>query len=372
MRLECTKKLLDWLDTKSEPSGADADPIFAWTANLITVNRRKMLVAVNVHSRCMFVLYGLTAKSIRILPELILSGIRAMLQSEHVKPEIIEKYLDDCGKTIEFVPNSSRSAIANCNKACERAHLFSDLFAPNDTFQQHLLPWLNNDLLPKEDYSYSHEVLIARLKEKYGEEVQSCHAAELEVELNLHTPCKRTLRVPDDLNFYQLHKVLQGVFEWHDCHLHQFVLARHSDGRPVKVIKLADAEREEFGELFQLSQLDSLSAKVCAVFATYKTIEYEYDFGDGWIHTIKLKRFMQDCSDVYPRCMEAIGDAPMEDCGGPDGFAEVMAIIQSPDHPEYRSACEWVRSTWWHPVDLAKINRRIRNEHRICMPVCYE
>ena len=41
MRLECTRKLLDYLGIKPEKKADDIDPIFTWTANLITVNRRK-------------------------------------------------------------------------------------------------------------------------------------------------------------------------------------------------------------------------------------------------------------------------------------------------------------------------------------------
>ncbi|MBO5339470.1 MAG: plasmid pRiA4b ORF-3 family protein [Oscillospiraceae bacterium] len=372
MRLECTKRLLDWLDMKPERSSADTDPLFTWTANLITVNRRKTLVAVNPSSRCMFVLYGLTAKSIRILPELIFDGIHAMLQSEHVRPKIIEQYLNDCGKTITFAPNSSRSAVANCNKACERVYLFSNLFAPGDMFQQRFLPWLNDELLPKETYSYAHDIMIAQLKEKYGKDVQSCHAAELEVSLDLHEPCKRTLIVPSNLNFYQLHRVLQDTFEWHDRHLHQFVLERGHHGLPAKIIAPTFEEQAPFGTPFFPTQLNSVETDLLTVFSTHKKLEYEYDFGDGWVHTIKLNRFIEDCPEAYPHCTQAISDAPMEDCGGPDGFAEVMAIMHDSEHPEHRAVCEWVSGIWWNPVDLELINRRIRNEHRICMPVYCE
>ena len=123
MKLECTKKLLDYLGVKPEKTTsepAESDSLCAWTANLLTLNRRKTIVAVNPASRCMFVLYGITAKHIPKMPELILEGIRQMLKSEYIRPEIIENYLDDCGKTVEFVPNSSRSVISVCNQACER------------------------------------------------------------------------------------------------------------------------------------------------------------------------------------------------------------------------------------------------------------
>ena len=56
MRLECTKKLLNNLDVKPEKKSDDIDPIFMWTAKLITENKRKMLFFVHVPSRDMFLI----------------------------------------------------------------------------------------------------------------------------------------------------------------------------------------------------------------------------------------------------------------------------------------------------------------------------
>ena len=100
MELACTKKVLDYLGIKAEKVSAEIDPMFEWTANLTMINRRKTLVAVHAASRTMFVLYGLTIKQLPKLPELVISGIRTMLESEFVRPEIIEKYLDDCGREL--------------------------------------------------------------------------------------------------------------------------------------------------------------------------------------------------------------------------------------------------------------------------------
>ena len=60
----------------------------------------------------------------------------------------------------------------------------------------------------------------------------------------------------------------------------------------------------------------------------------------------------------------AVGDAPMEDCGGPDGFRQVMAVLKDKKHPRYQETLEWVRSTWWQPLDVKRINGWLRNIHR--------
>ena len=193
MELACTKKLLEYLGVKPEKSMDSVEPILEWTANLIVVNRWKMLVVVHGATRCAFVLYGVTAKLLPKLPELILEGIRTLLRSEYVRPEIIEKYLDDLGREVSFRANSSRKAVAGCNKVCERVKM---------------------------------------------------------------------------------------------------------------------------------------------------------------------------CPEPYPHCVMAVGDAPMEGCGGPDGFRQVMAVLKDKKHPQYQETLEWVRSTWWQPLDVKRINGWIRNIHR--------
>lgn len=365
MRLECTKKLLDYIGVKPEKAVGAVEPLFGWTANLIILNRRKTLVVVHSASRCMFLLHGLTAKMLPKLPELILAGIRILLRSEYVRPEIIEQYLEDCGRDVTFYGNSSRAAVASCNKACERVKMFSDLLEPGDLYQPWILPTLNEDMISKENYAHAHELLLNLLRQRYGENLQSCRAVELEIEL-LHTGCKRRVFVPENLNFYQLHNVLQGVFEWHDRHLHQFVLEQDRYGRPVRIIALDEEEKLE-----EVECLNSLNTMVGEIFQKYKKIDYEYDFGDGWCHTVKCRRFIADHPDPYPSCIQAIGDAPMEDSGGPGGFAMIREIMQDPKHPEYRNVSEWVRGSLWRPLDVELLNRRIRNVHRRPVPVYY-
>lgn len=361
MELGCTKKLLEYLGVKPEKGFAEIDSLFAWTANLMVVNRRKVLVAVHGATRCAFVLYGLTAKVLPRLPELIHDGIRGLLQSEYVRPEIIERYLDDLGREVVYRANSDRKAVAGCNKVCGRIQMFPELFRAGDLYQHRVLPYLNDEPLSGSRYVLAHEALITKLKERYGENVQSCRALELEVSLELHTPCKRRIVVPEDMNFDQFHDVLQHCFEWRNNHLHQFVTAVDDAGLPTEMIHPDWDGMEEWDNV---QVLDSTKVMLCDVFPTRKRIVYEYDFGDGWTHIIDFCRVIEDCPEPYPHCILAVGDAPMEDCGGPEGFRQVMAVLKDKKHLEYRETLAWVRSTWWQPLDVDRINAMIRNVRR--------
>lgn len=166
MELACTKKLLEYIGVKAEKA-PEVDPLFGWTANLLVINRRKTLVAVHAASRCVVILHGLTAKQLPRLGELLLEGIRGMLESEYVRPEIIGRYLDDLGREISFAANSSRKTVASCNKACEQVKLFSNLFKAGDLYQRDFLPRLNMDISSANDYAYACEVLRRLLRERY-------------------------------------------------------------------------------------------------------------------------------------------------------------------------------------------------------------
>ena len=364
MELACTKKLLAYIGVKPEKISAEVDPLFEWTANLMVVNRRKTIVVVHAASRCSFVLHGMTVKHLKKLPEWILSGVRSVLESEYVCQEIVEQYLNDLGREVSFWANTSRKVVASCNKACERVEWCSDLLKPENLLQQGIQLWLNDDMLSGRDYLLAYQALVGQLQERYGENIRSCRALELEVSLDLHVPCKRRLIVPDDLNFYQFHNVLQECFGWKDCHLHQFVTAVDAEGCPAEMIQ-PDWEEEIIPEV---RVQNGTEVTLRDVFDSREQIVYEYDFGDGWTHTISLCRIIEDYKEPYPHCILAVGDAPMEDCGGPDGFEYVRNVLKDPAHPEHREISEWVRSTWWKPLDVKRINCLLKDIHRKRIP----
>ena len=295
-----------------------------------------------------------------VIQKLILDGIRTMMASEYIADEIIEKYIIDCSKNITFSKTASRSVITYCNKACERVGLFSNLFEANDMYQRKLLPWINDDLIASNGFCSLCEILVSSLKEKYDEPVQSAHMAELEVTLDLLTPCKRTVMIPSNFNFYQLHRVLQKIFEWKDYHYHHFILKKDAKGIPTTIVQPLFMQDEIFGT----QAIDSEKITVREVFEKQNLIEYEYDFGDGWMHTIKLNRFIENCNDPCARCIELVGDAPMEDCGGAYGFDELMKILTDPNHSEYDNIVGWLGTSEWHSSDLKHINFRIKDAYR--------
>jgi len=78
-----------------------------------------------------------------------------------------------------------------------------------------------------------------------------------------------------------------------------------------------------------------------------KSLKYLYDFGDGWEHTVKIERIVDAMpSDVYPRLVEAKGRCPLEDIGGPPGYAELLEAIADPRHERRAEFLEWADETF--------------------------
>ena len=73
-----------------------------------------------------------------------------------------------------------------------------------------------------------------------------------------------------------------------------------------------------------------------------ETIHYIYDFGDEWLHTVRLEAVGDADPDVtYPRLLAAEGRCPPEDCGGAGGYAHYLDAISNPDHEDHQEMIDW-------------------------------
>jgi len=74
-----------------------------------------------------------------------------------------------------------------------------------------------------------------------------------------------------------------------------------------------------------------------------RKIVHEYDFGDGWEHTIVLEKIIApDPKARYPRCLDGARACPPEDCGGIYGYGDFLEAIKNPDHEQHEEMLEWI------------------------------
>ena len=69
MLIRCTKKLL--VELKVEPESiSEVDPFFSWHANILVINRRKVVVLMNDLNRYAVVLIGVKQRTLKTLTRL--------------------------------------------------------------------------------------------------------------------------------------------------------------------------------------------------------------------------------------------------------------------------------------------------------------
>jgi len=136
----------------------------------------------------------------------------------------------------------------------------------------------------------------------------------------------RVIDVPAACTLGELHELLQAAIGWTDSHLHEF---RTDDGRRFGVPDGEDA----FDDLAPpLTDETTVGLRDLAA-----TFTYLYDFGDDWTHDVEVLGAGAD----RPGCVYGEGMCPPEDVGGPEGYAELLAVLANPDDDEHEHMRAW-------------------------------
>lgn len=136
----------------------------------------------------------------------------------------------------------------------------------------------------------------------------------------------RRFDVPGSFTLCELHETVQDVMGWENTHLYYFDIdARYGPE--------ADAE---------LGMTDGDEMRVEEVLDTGSRFTYFYDFGDRWTHDIVVEKVLTSRPGARPRCRAGARACPPEDCGGPSGYAGLLAVRSDPNHPEHDATVEWL------------------------------
>ena len=120
--------------------------------------------------------------------------------------------------------------------------------------------------------------------------------------------------------FFDLHMSIQDACGWENDHLFAFrTWDREAEdiagipddgwGDPVP-----DARKVKLASFFEESGADR-----CL---------YEYDFGDGWEHEVKLRRRVAQKESFKRRLLDGRRAFPPEDCGGIWGYKRCVAVLR--------------------------------------------
>ena len=96
MLIQCTKKVLDRLhvDAKAISSKENAaDDFYCWHANIITADRRKVLLFMNNSTRLAIICYRPKPSAYKKMDEYLAAGIRELFGTLGVHPDVTDQYL---------------------------------------------------------------------------------------------------------------------------------------------------------------------------------------------------------------------------------------------------------------------------------------
>lgn len=166
----------------------------------------------------------------------------------------------------------------------------------------------------------------------------------------------RRILVPSDYNFWDLHVAIQDSFGWLDYHLHHFEIRSKGKSKTVH-IGIPDFDRNaELQEVYPgweipvINYFNDLGVQA----------RYIYDYGDDWVHIVKLEGYIfKEKGIKYPLCIAGERACPPEDCGGVDGYYDIIKSLAGSKNADREYPDKWVRKDWhpdWFYKDLVKFD----------------
>jgi hypothetical protein len=151
----------------------------------------------------------------------------------------------------------------------------------------------------------------------------------------------RLIEVPETYTFWDLHVAIQDAMGWLDYHLHAFVPERSGEMRAPRIGIPEGPMDEEEDDGF----IAGWTVPIAQHFTRPgDTARCEYDFGDGWIHEVRLVAIgPRERGVKYPRCIGGERACPPEDCGGIEGYDHLLKVLANPRHEEYEEMVEWLK-----------------------------
>ncbi len=148
----------------------------------------------------------------------------------------------------------------------------------------------------------------------------------------------RRIQVPESYNFWDLHVAIQDAMGWEDYHLHQFKIVSPKTQEKI-LIGIPDDDFD-----WSKATLPGWKIPIADYFTMgNRSATYDYDFGDGWQHRVRLEKIEQAQPGLdYPRCLAGARACPPEDVGGTWGYEDFIQAINDPNHNEHERMLEWI------------------------------
>jgi hypothetical protein len=169
----------------------------------------------------------------------------------------------------------------------------------------------------------------------------------------IRPPIWRRVQMTSDMNLGDLNWVLQVVMPWSGFHAHAFTVngVDYNEPDPEYGSDMEDEAEAQLGEVIPGPGFK---------------FTYEFDFGDAWLHDIRVEKILPIEAGVqYPICLAGKRAGPPEDCGGVRGYYGLLQALQDPRHPDHDQMLEWMGAPFAaEAFDLDEVNERLSRFRR--------
>ena len=153
----------------------------------------------------------------------------------------------------------------------------------------------------------------------------------------------------------KLHEHIQTAMGWFNCHLHRFKINGEIYGDP----ELLDDGFEDSAHFIDSTNLKL--SKIVPKNGQKMTFDYEYDFGDCWMHEVVFEGCLRSQRGTrYPICVEGERACPLEDSGGAYHYGEYVEALFDPAHEEHAQMLQWRGEHDPTQFDFEKTTKRLR------------
>lgn len=366
MIIQCTKALLDKLNRDKELRTLEGqmlqDDLWAWHANLVNINRRKAIILMNNRTRYSVVIYRPKPKDYARMKELIREAITAALRVEGLREDVIANYFT-VGGEIEFSRTGDRSTVAKLNHTVREIEFMQDYLDESSLIQRYISVVTNRLIqsTPTGETFYPVEEMLKCLSLHCNncEDVLNVELYQMKIRLKLQDwDIWRRVLVPSTYSFRHLHNIIQIVFDWQNYHLHEFY-AYKQGAKSKHILMDDDPETLQWGGFGARDVGQERFIALKDIFPVYDNVEYVYDFGDGWQHTITVEKVIES-TEFRATYLDGNGERPPEDVGGAGGYQEYKDIMANDKHPEHENMKDWAQTQKERELSPEQINQQLR------------
>ena len=122
--------------------------------------------------------------------------------------------------------------------------------------------------------------------------------------------------VPAGITFSQLGVILNEIMGWSGYHLSAFEFY-HAKLRFEEIM-------DDIDSWYDYEVAESADYIIDYYMENEKWFTYIYDFGDDWTHRVTIEDIILNFDYNYPVVLKYKGNCPPEDCGGIDGYYEIL------------------------------------------------